>query len=773
MKKHFILLIIFFISVAPQILFAQNNKPKVALVLSGGGANGVAHIPTLQLLDSLGIVPDLIVGTSMGSIVGGLYAMGYSGDSIADIANNADWDEILKGNTPLQDVSVEEKSEYKKYLVDFDLVKGKPKTKSALLSDQTLREFMSSLTYPVYNITDFDDLSIPFRAMATDIVNGKEVIIDKGSLSLAMRASMSIPSIFLPVPYKNTLLIDGGVLNNFPTDIAKSMGADIIIGSDVGGGMEPKEKLDNIPSLLFQTSMLTSNLKIPINRKLCDILILHEPNLTYSTGDFNKSKIIFEQGKIATKQNMDAFVALAEKLKGYDQKTHKLPYVPEEVLLDTILFLNISEANIDLVHERANIKPHKKYSTDDIIEGVNRAMGTNLFDKINFSPIIEDEEKGLVLTGYEKAQHQVKGSLHYDNYRGIGLFVNYTGRNILGEASRFLVSIDIAEQPRFRVQYQKNFGDKKNWWFRSEVMGQNLEQDFYISGEKAEAIDYRFFQIDNQFNKNINSFNSYVGIGINYENTWYKPNIDPEIYDNVFGLNNYHFSNLEIYAQYVYNTMNNVFFPAKGTFFQAELGRSLFHNVDVVFTDKNKPNINGATNGFTKFILNFEKRLVLNKNITGILGASSGFIFVDNLQSNDNSFIDYGYGGKFYLGGTLLRPRRDEFIFNGLHESELIVSQFMKLNFGMQFKPFNSFFIKPHFTISSVGFDNFENYIKDAFKPDGNWQDINETSLLMSSGITASYHSFLGPINFDISWVNNINQIRIFFGVGIQFNRSN
>ena len=310
-------------------------------MLSGGGAKGVAHIPTLQLLDSLGIVPDLIVGTSMGSIVGGLYAMGYSGDSIADIANNADWDEILKGNISLQDVSVEEKSEYKKYLVDFDLVKGKPKTKSALLSDQMLREFMSSLTYPVYNITDFDDLSIPFRAMATDIVNGKEVVIDKGSLSLAMRASMSIPSIFLPVSYKNTLLIDGGVLNNFPTDIAKSMGADIIIGSDVGGGMEPKEKLDNIPSLLFQTSMLTSNLKIPINRKLCDILILHEPNLTYSTGDFNKSKIIFEQGKIATKQNMDALVALAEKLKGYDQKTHKLPYVPEEVLLDTILFLNI------------------------------------------------------------------------------------------------------------------------------------------------------------------------------------------------------------------------------------------------------------------------------------------------------------------------------------------------------------------------------------------------------------------------------------------------
>ena len=773
MKIYLLFLVTIFLFISPNYIFAQHKKPKVALVLSGGGAKGIAHIPTLQLLDSLGIVPDLIVGTSMGSIVGGLYAMGYSGDSIAYIANNADWNEILKGITPLHDVSVEEKSEYNKYLIKFDLIKGKLKTKTSLLSDQSLREFMSSLTYPVYNITDFDDLSIPFIAMATDIVNGKEVIIDKGSLSIAMRASMSIPSIFMPVPYKNTLLIDGGVLNNFPTDIAKSMGADIIIGSDVGGGMEPIEKLDNIPSLLFQTSMLTSNLKVPINRKLCDILILHEPNLTYSTGDFTKSKIIHEQGKIATNQNLDAFVALAEKLKGFDQRIHQLPYVPEEIVIDTISFLNISEANIDIVHERVNIKPHKKYNTKDIIEGVDRAMGTNLFDQITFSPIFEEGKMGLVLTGFEKAQHQLKGSIHYDNYRGFGLFVNYTGRNILGNSSRFLVSLDIAEQPRFRVQYQKNFGDKKDWWFRSEVMGQRLEQDFYIEGEKAEAIDYRFFQVDNQFNKNINSLNSYVGFGLNYESTRLKPTIDPNISDNVFGLGNYFFYNFEIYAHYMYNTMNHVFFPTKGTFFKAELGRSLYHNVDVEFSEDTIPDINGSTNGFTKLILDFEKRMVIHKNITGILGATSSFIFVDKLQPDDVSFIDYGYGGKYYLGGSLLRPRKDEFIFHGLHESELMVTQFIMLNLELQFNPIDKFYIKPHFNIASVGFKNFDDYIKDAFNPEGNWQYVQDTSILISSGISASYNSLLGPISFDVSWVNNINKIRLLFGVGIQFNRSN
>ena len=156
-----------------------------------------------------------------------------------------------------------------------------------------------------------------------------------------MRASMSIPTIFSPVEYNNTLLIDGGVLNNFPTDIAKKMGADIIIGSDVGGGMEPKEKLDNIATLLFQTGMLNSNLKNPENKKLCDILIDHVPYLTYSTGDFTKGNEIYEEGKVATQLEMDKLVALADRIKGFKQRPHFLPTTPNHFELDTIIYTGI------------------------------------------------------------------------------------------------------------------------------------------------------------------------------------------------------------------------------------------------------------------------------------------------------------------------------------------------------------------------------------------------------------------------------------------------
>lgn len=770
-KKLFYILILLFV-ISNQIIFSQQEKPQVALVLSGGGAKGIAHIPLLQTLDSLGIVPDLIVGTSMGSVVGGLYAMGYSGDSIAVLVKNIDWNELLGGDISLIDVSVEEKSEFKKYLIDLDLIKGKPKLSSALLKDQKLREYMSILTYPVFNITDFDNLSIPYRAVTTDIVNGNEIIIGKGSLSLAMRASMSIPGVFKPIPYENTLLVDGGVLNNFPVDIAKNMGDYFIIGSDVGGGMEPKEKLDNIATLLFQAAMLTSNLKNPENRKLCDILIDHVPYLTYSTGDFEKGNELYEEGKLATQLNISVLATLANKLHAYKQRIHKLPELENEIILDTIIYNNISKGNLDLVKARTNLLPHKKYTAEDIINGIDRAMGTTRFSQIAYHGVTNEEETKLYLDGFEHSKNQIKGSLHYDSYRSVGLVINYTGRNIIGQASRFLISVDIAEQPRYRLEYQKNFGDEKTFWWRSEIFGEYLKQKVFVNGESADDMQYNYFQFDNQINKNINSFKSYVGIGINYENTSIKPTTNTDFTDNILDLKQYYFNNLEVYAHYKYSNMNKVFYPTEGTFLQAYLGRSLLHDVDLEYADETTPDVKGETNSFTRLGLNFEKRIPFHKNITGIFGATAGFIFEDPLKSEKVTFTDYGYAAKYFLGGNLINQRKGRFIFPGLHEDELSVNQFLKLNLALQFSPIKKLYLTPHLNVASVGFGDFNEYIKDVVSPNGNWQDMMETSSLISAGATLSYESFLGPIDFDVSWVNDINKVRVFFSIGLQFNRA-
>jgi len=765
--------IIFIFLFVPLISIGQEKKPTVALVLSGGGAKGIAHIPLLQKLDSLGIVPDMVLGTSMGSIVGGLYAMGYSGDSIANIAKDADWDELLGGKISLSKVSVEEKSEFKRYLIDLDLKKGKPKVNSSLLNDQSLREFLSTLTYPVHNIRDFDKLSIPFRAIATDLVNGKEVIMSEGSLALAMRASMSIPSVFRPVKYNGTLLVDGGVLNNFPTDIAKTMGADIIIGSDVGGGMAPIEKLDNITTILFQTGMLSSNLKNPQNKKNCDILLDHVPYLTLSTGDFTKGNEILEEGKIATDKNLDALISLAEQLKGFDKRIHQLPVIKKEFIIDTISYTGISKDNLELVIDRANIKTNTPYTFQDIVEGINKAMGTNLFSQITTSNFVEKDDKTrLQINGYEHSRNQLKGALHYDTYRGVGIIINYTGRNILGESSRLIASLDIAEQPRFRVAYQKIFGEDKSWWWRSEVYGEELKQKVFIDGNYANDMRSRMLLVDNEVNKNINSLGSYVGLGLNYKNTYIRPKINPEFNDSYIDLNHYKFNNIEIYGQYIKNSLNDVYYATTGTYIQATIGRSLLNDLDLTYYNKVKPDVKGKTNDYTKTIFNFESRFQIKKKITGIVGGTSSFIFEDQLKGDEESFTKYGYASKYFIGGNLLIPNKNSFLFPGLYEGELNASQFLKVNLAVQFTPVNKVYFTPNFFIGSVGFGTFKDYIKDAFTPDSEWQNHIETSLVMSAGATISYHSLLGPINLNASWINDINKVRVLFSIGFVFNPS-
>lgn len=750
-------------------LYSQTKKPKVALVLSGGGAKGIAHIPVIQALDSLGIVPDLIIGTSMGSIVGGLYAMGYSGDSIAKIANDANWDELLGGKVSLNNVSVEEMGEFNRYLVDIDLKDYKPKIKPSLLNDQNLREFLSLLTYPVYKTSNFDQLPIPFRAVTTDILNGKTIVLSEGRLDIAMRASMSIPGVFKPVPYQKTLLVDGGMLDNFPTDIAKKMGADIIIGSDVGDEKVTLKDLENLSTLIFQSTMLISNLKNEDNKKLCDILFSHYPNLTYSTADFQGSKQIYQEGKIATKENLSALVALSQKLKEFSSPKVSLPNTPKQFILDTIIYKNVSKLNLDLVEKRGGFKSNEYYSMKEVLQGIRKLMGINIFNQINSDLDYQNNKTLLELNAFENYRSQVKGSIHFDSFRGFGAIINYTGRNFIGESSRLLITGDIAQQPRLRVQIQKIFGEEKNWWWRTEGYTHILFQDVFIEGRIADNLRYRTFQFENQFNRNINSLKSYIGFGLLYNFTHLTPKTDPT-FNTVFTLRSYYLNQAEINLHYFTNDLDKVFFATKGNKLYAELAKSFIQKADINFINSQRENFSGSFNGFTKFILNYEYRKPI-KNKVFILQTGAGLLFEDTVQSNQISVSEYGYSSKFFLGGYNPNPLKNGFTFAGIQENDLNISQFIKLNLSLQTNLSSKIYLIPHFDMASVGFGNFSEFSKNFLSPKGKWINQKATSFLTSAGATVSYDSFLGPITFDTSWVNH-RGIKVFFSIGFLYNPS-
>lgn len=298
------------------IVFAQ-SRPKVGLVLSGGGARGLAHVGILKMIDSLQIPIDYIAATSMGGIVGGLYAAGYSGNEIEKYILSNEWSELFFDSPPRRQVPYLQKKDDGKYQLELGLKGFTPVIPGGLIAGQNVSLRFAGLTSEVEKINDFDKLPIPFRCVSIDLISGKEVILRKGSLAKAMRSTMSIPTVFSPVEWGDSLLIDGGVLNNFPVDVVKQMGADIIIGVNVGTPLKNKEELNSIISIIEQTMVLTDYEKQNNNNKLCDLIIYPEL-YGHTSADFDKEQIesILNLGNESAVKNKNSLVEIRKRIFG-------------------------------------------------------------------------------------------------------------------------------------------------------------------------------------------------------------------------------------------------------------------------------------------------------------------------------------------------------------------------------------------------------------------------------------------------------------------------
>ena len=224
-------------------ILSENKNPKVAIVLSGGAAKGYAHIPVLEMIDSLNINIDMIVGTSIGANVGSLYSVGYNSKDILEMASRTDWASIFLEETNRKEMSYIHKKDESKYQIDFNLKGLTPSIPSGIVHGQKAYLELSKILGQYEYINDFKDFYIPFYCNASDLVSGKDIVLKEGSIVTAIRASTSIPSVFSPVDYNNYLLVDGGVTNNIPVNIAKSLGADIILAVTVSSSKPDREQI--------------------------------------------------------------------------------------------------------------------------------------------------------------------------------------------------------------------------------------------------------------------------------------------------------------------------------------------------------------------------------------------------------------------------------------------------------------------------------------------------------------------------------------------------
>lgn len=293
-------------------LMAQ-ERPTVAVVLSGGGAKGVAHIGALKVIEEAGIPIDIICGTSMGALVGGLYSVGYSTDFLDSLVRSQDWAALLSDRTNPSDLTLRQREEQNTYAFIRGLGSNQS-DRGGLIRGRNVINLLQRLTADLPDSIDFDSLPIRFACVATNIARGFEVDIHNGSLVYAMRASMAIPGVFTPVRKGDMVLVDGGLTNNFPTDLARAMGADVVIGINVQDLMANPEDINDAFAVMGQIISITSRNKFTENFRNCDIFI-HVDVKGYGAASFTSSSIdtLMARGDAAARKVLDQLRALRIK----------------------------------------------------------------------------------------------------------------------------------------------------------------------------------------------------------------------------------------------------------------------------------------------------------------------------------------------------------------------------------------------------------------------------------------------------------------------------
>ena len=300
-----------------------SHRPRIGLVLSGGGARGAAHIGVLKVLDDLHIPVDAIAGTSMGAVVGGLYASGLNAREIEAIMTSLNWQDAFRDRPPREDLTFRRKQEDENFLVKFPLgLRGSHiQLPKGLIQGQKLSQTLRRLTLPVAHITSFDDLPTRFRAVATDLETGEAVVMSSGDLTTAMRASLSAPGVFAPVERDGRLLVDGGIAENVPIDVARAMGVDILIVVDVGSPLLTREKLTSVPVI---SNQMIAILIQKNSRKQLETLtpqdIVIEPQLgDASSFDFGLFSRVISNGEIAAREAESKLVSLAASPQDFQE----------------------------------------------------------------------------------------------------------------------------------------------------------------------------------------------------------------------------------------------------------------------------------------------------------------------------------------------------------------------------------------------------------------------------------------------------------------------
>ena len=394
--KKIILQKIFFI-LSCSIIFSESQKSNIGLVLSGGGVKGLAHLGTLQIIDSLNIPIDYISGTSIGAIAAALYATGHSAEEIEYITYNSKWNEIFNQNRDRNNLYYFQKMDRDNFQLSFIIKDLKPTPPVALSTGQYSFEYLAELFASYNHLNNFNNMKIPFRCNATNILTGEEVVFKNGTISKALRSSTSIPTVFAPVKYKNQLLVDGGVVNNIPTNLVKDMGADFTIGVNLSNNKS--NEIKDVFDMLSKSIGLYGKENASKNIKEIDILISPDlPSVNVINFENSLMNKLKAKGKKSAYSNINKFINLKNQL---NTNYIKLASLPDMFNINSV---NTTDNKINNLFEKFSNTP---YTKTKFIKEIQDIRKLNLYYNLSykFKPIYDNEYD--IYFEYEKVPKKI------------------------------------------------------------------------------------------------------------------------------------------------------------------------------------------------------------------------------------------------------------------------------------------------------------------------------------------------------------------------------
>jgi NTE family protein len=727
--KRFIsvLLVLIFITIHPLFnVFSQGKgiRPKVGLALSGGGSCGLAHIGVLKVMQEAGLRPDVITGVSMGSLIGGLYAIGYSVDSIEKLCKAVDWNLIITNQIPESKIIFPEKKYFNNSIISVPLSVKKSIIPTGLLNGQQMENMLSYYTWPADLITDFSKLPIPFMCIATNLVTIKKTELTHGYLADAIRASSAVPTIFTPIKIDSLLLIDGGMVRNLAVSETRDMGASIVIASYTGSYMSKEKDLQSVTDILTQLLFFIGVDDFEKEKKYADILI--EPVTDdLSSTSFDEIDTIIQRGYRAALPYKNRFKRIADSLDLIG------PQPPIEKILDRQYYS----------FDRIQINGNKKISRKQILgvlnihkgEKVDKSMikdridllyGKNWFDKVKYRIVPQNDSLLLMIDCIEQSKTMLNASVHYDDGMHSGLVLNISIKNPLIQKSKLEVDAYIGQYYKIRSRYFQFIDPNQKYGISIEAYAENIMLPMLkVRGETGTMMSRNFYPGATIF-KRI-GLNHMISISGTYEMLSFIPQfITPDKLKIVS--HNY----IDLNLKYQINTLDIKNFPNKGAILDisGDISKLLSYSTKINNVTQSYDENNSEVPSFVRFYTireHYRHYFSPSRKLT--LSVGGDFLYVsktDSISAQNN----------FWLLGGITPSTIRSIAMTGFHPGQIMVQKMAELEAETDWELFPAF----HLGVMA----NFS-MIQETDRSQG-------YSFLAGYGISIGYSSIFGPLRAGI-----------------------